>query len=299
MQRLLLDVIKKRTLLSDGAMGTQLQAEGLESGDCGDYWNLSHPEKVEKIQKAYVAAGTDVLITNTFGGCRLSLTRYGHGDQVTAINLAATEIARRALGTRGSFVLGDIGPFGGLMEPDGIVTAQAVKDAFREQAEALVSGGVDGIIVETQTALEEAAIGVEQALAAGSNCVIVSFSFDVTHDGKNLFTMMGVSPEAAAEFAVSSGAHMIGINCGTGVDINWAIKATRRYRAVCDLPVIAQPNAGTPELQKTRVVYKQTPEQMTGQACELAAAGASIIGGCCGSTPAHIAALRKSLTARV
>jgi 5-methyltetrahydrofolate--homocysteine methyltransferase len=298
MQQALLEVIKERILLSDGAMGTQLQAEGLESGDCGDYWNLSHPQKVENIQAAYVAAGTDVLITNTFGGCRLSLARHGHGDEVAAINIAAAEIARRALGTNGSFVLGDIGPFGGLMEPYGTATSQQVTDAFREQAEALVSGGVDGIIVETQTALEEAAIGVEQALAAGSNCVIVSFSFDVTQDGSDLFTMMGVSPEAAAEFAESSGAHMIGINCGTGVDIGWATKVTRRYRAVCDLPVIAQPNAGAPELQEGKVVYLQTPEQMAEQVGGLAEAGANIIGACCGSAPAHIAALRKRLTTR-
>jgi len=299
MAQSLLEVIEQRILLSDGAMGTQLQAEGLESGDCGDYWNLSHPERVEKIQAAYVAAGTDVLITNTFGGCRLSLARHGHCDEVESINIAATEIARRALGTEGSFVLGDIGPFGGLMEPYGTATPQEVTEAFREQAKALVSGGADGIIVETQTALEEAAIGVEQALAAGSNCVVVSFSFDVTHDGSDLFTMMGVSPEAAAEFAVSSGAHMIGINCGTGVDIGWATKTARRYRAVCDLPVIAQPNAGTPELQDGNVVYRQTPEQMAEQVDELAEAGANIIGACCGSTPAHIAALRKRLATRV
>ena len=297
MEHSLLHVIKTRTLLSDGAMGTQLQAEGLESGDCGDYWNLSHPGKVEKIHAAYVAAGTDILITNTFGGCRLNLARHGHEGEVTAINMAAAAIARRALGTKGSFVLGDIGPFGGLMEPYGTVTSSAVTGAFREQAEALVSGGVDGIIVETQTALEEAAIGVEQALAAGSDCVVVSFSFDVTHDGSDLFTMMGVSPEAAAEFAVSSGAHMIGVNCGTGVDIGWAVKVARRYRAMCDLPVIAQPNAGTPELQEGKVVYTQTPGQMAELACELADAGASIIGACCGSTPAHIAALRKRLAA--
>jgi 5-methyltetrahydrofolate--homocysteine methyltransferase len=298
MEQSLLEVMQTRILLSDGAMGTQLQAEGLQAGDCGDYWNLSHPEKVEKIQAAYVAAGTDVLITNTFGGCRLSLQRHDHGDDVTAINVAAAKIARSALGTKGSFVLGDIGPFGGLMEPYGTATSQEVTDAFREQAEALVSGGVDGLIVETQTAIEEAAIGVEQALAAGSDCVVVSFSFDVTHDGNDLFTMMGASPEAAAEFAVSSGAHMIGINCGTGVDIGWAIKATRRYRAVCDLPVIAQPNAGAPELRGAKVVYTQTPDQMAEQVGELADAGANIIGACCGSTPAHIAALRNSLTAR-
>jgi 5-methyltetrahydrofolate--homocysteine methyltransferase len=297
MHESLLDAIKTRILISDGAMGTQLQAAGMDSGECGDYWNLSHPDKVEKIQSSYVEAGSDVLITNTFGGCGLSLARHGYQSEVIAINHSAAEIARRALGSKGSYVLGDIGPFGGLMEPYGDTTEQQVRETFQEQAQALVSGGVDGIIIETQTALEEAAIGVEQALAAGSDCVIVSFSFDVTRDGKDLFTMMGVNPEQAAEFAASSGAHMLGMNCGTGVDIEWATKACKRYRDVCHLPIIAQPNAGNPQLQDGRVVYTQTPEQMAIHVSELANAGASIIGACCGSSPAHIAAIRKSLSA--
>lgn len=296
MKTTLLEAIKDRVLLSDGAMGTQLQGAGLQPGECGEHWNLTRPGDVEKIQRAYAEAGSDILITNTFGGCRLSLERHGLGSDTAAINRAAGEIARRALGDKAGFVLGDIGPFGGLMEPYGETPEDDVCAAFGEQAEALVSAGVDGIIVETQTSFEEAGIGVEAALAAGAPCVIVSFSFDVNNKGTDLFTMMGINPEAAAEFAVSSGAHMIGINCGTNVDIDWAKKATQRYRKVCDLPVMAQPNAGQPELVDFETVYRQDAEEMAAKTSALADAGASIIGACCGSTPETIAAMRANLS---
>jgi|TARA_Y100000310_G_scaffold323723_1_gene384530 5-methyltetrahydrofolate--homocysteine methyltransferase len=295
MPHALLDAIAQRTLLSDGAMGTQLQAAGLKPGECGDYWNVAHPDRVSGIQRAYVEAGSDILISNTFGGCRLMLARHGHADHVQAINSAAVELARGALRDNDGYVLGDIGPFGGLLAPLGEFGEQDVRDALNEQAKALVASGVDGIIVETQTALEEAAIGVEAALAAGAPCVIVSFSFDVKLDGSDLATMMGISPEAAAEFAQTSGAHMIGINCGTLVDMGWAIKVTQRYRRCCDLPVMAQPNAGQPVWQGTELIYKETPAQMASSIPELLESGASIIGACCGSTPAHIAAIREKL----
>lgn len=286
--------IAERTLLSDGAMGTALQAAGLKPGECGDHWNVSHPGRVEIIQRSYVDAGSDILITNTFGACRLMLARHGLGDYVQSINTAAVKLARGALAGNG-YVLGDIGPFGGIMAPIGEVGEQDVRDALNEQAQALVAAGVDGIIVETQTALEEAAIGVEAALQAGAPCVIVSFSFDVKLDGTDLATMMGISPEVAAEFAQTSGAHIIGMNCGTLVDMGWAIKVTQRYRRTCDLAVMAQPNAGQPVWQGTQLVYQETPEQMASQMPALLESGASIIGACCGSTPAHIAAIRKKL----
>ncbi len=291
----LLAAIKDKVLLSDGAMGTQLQIAGLEPGECGDHWNLTHATDVENIQRSYVEAGSDILITNTFGGCGLALARHGLSGEVGAINGAATEIARRAMGDTGGFVLGDIGPFGGLLEPYGDTPESAVRAAFSEQAQALVTAGADGIIVETQTAFEEAILGVEAALNAAAPCVIVSFSFDVSHDGTDLTTMMGINPEAAAEFAKTANADVIGINCGTNVDIDWAIKATKRFRATCDLPVMAQPNAGKPELVGVETVYRQTPEEMASKVVELAEAGASIIGSCCGSSPDTIAAMRRNL----
>jgi 5-methyltetrahydrofolate--homocysteine methyltransferase len=292
----LLAAIGEKILLSDGAMGTQLQLAGLEPGECGEHWNLTRPKQVERIQRAYAAAGSDILITNTFGACRLALERNGLADEVREINHAAVEIARRAMGDKPGFILGDIGPFGGLMSPFGETPEADVRSAFSEQAEALVSAGVDGIIVETQTAFEEAGLGIEAAQKAGSPCVIVSFSFDVSHDGADLFTMMGINPEAAAEFARSAGADIIGINCGGNVDIDWAITATKRYRKTCNLPVMAQPNAGMPELVDFKTVYRQTPEEMASKVVQLAEAGANIIGSCCGSTPETIAAMRRNLS---
>jgi 5-methyltetrahydrofolate--homocysteine methyltransferase len=291
----LLAAIKERTLLSDGAMGTQLQAAGLEAGECGEHWNLAFPEKVESIQRSYVEAGSDILITNTFGGCRLTLKRHGFGDDTVAINRAAAQIARRALGEKQGFVLGDIGPFGGLLEPYGTTPESEARAAIKEQVKALVDAGVDGIIVETQTAIEEAALGIEAALEAGAACVIVSFSFDVNAKGTDLATMMGIMPEASAEFAQDQGAHVIGINCGTNVDIDWAITAAKRYCQACDLPVMAQPNAGQPELVDFKTVYRQSPEEMASKTTALAEAGARIIGACCGSTPETIAAMHKNL----
>jgi len=291
----LLAAIEGKILLSDGAMGTQLQLAGLEPGECGEHWNLTHPEIVEGVQRAYAVAGSDILITNTFGACRLALERHDLADEVTNINRAGVEIARRAMGDKHGFILGDIGPFGGLMEPYGETPEADVRCAFAEQAEALVSAGVDGIIVETQTAFEEAGLGIEAALKAGSPCVIVSFSFDVSHDGADLRTMMGINPEAAAEFAKNAGADIIGINCGSHVDIDRAITATKRYRNTCDLPVMAQPNAGQPELIEFKTVYRQTPEEMASKVVQLAEAGANIIGSCCGSTPETIAAMRQNL----
>lgn len=291
----ILEAIKERVLLGDGAMGTQMQQVGLEPGGCGEVWNIEKPEAVLAIQKRYVEAGSDILLTNTFGASRIMLTRHGHANDVPAINRAGVEIARQAFGSKPGWVLGDVGPFGGLMEPMGEVPVEAVRAAFKEQAKALVDAGVDGIIIETQTALEELELALEAALEAGSKCVIGSVAFDVTVNGKDARTMMGVAPEKAAEFLQSHGAHVAAANCGANIDLAWAAKVMRRYRAVCDLPLMAQPNAGLPKLVKMQVVYDMTPEEMASGVPELIEAGARIVGGCCGSTPAHIAAFRKMI----
>lgn len=293
----LLAALEQAVLLGDGAMGTQLQHAGLESGGCGEAWNLDHPERVLDIQRAYVAAGSDCLITNTFGASRIMLERHAEGERVSAINRAGAELAREAFGGRRGFVLGDIGPFGGLMEPYGEIPRERVESAFREQAAALVAGGVDAIIVETQTALEELAIAIEAAREAGVPVVIGSLAFDKMLDEDLVRTMMGVSPEQAAEFLVDRGADVAALNCGTGVDMAMAADVVRRYRSACGLPVMAQPNAGQPVLEGVRVVYKETPEQLAAGLPELLSAGARIVGGCCGSTPAHIRRLRAMLDA--
>jgi len=291
----LLDTIRIRPLLGDGAMGTQLMVAGLEQGGCGEAWNLTHPERVLAIQRRYADAGSDCIITNTFGGSRIMLRRHGSADDVTSINRAAVEIAREAFGGREGFVLGDIGPFGGLMEPYGDFTEAEVRAAFAEQAKALVDAGADAIIVETQTGLEELGLAIAAAREAGAPCVIGSLAYDVTLDGSTFRTMMGVDPEQAAEFMQDAGADVVALNCGTGMDMVWARQAVERYKAATGLPVMAQPNAGLPRLENMQVVYDETPEQMVRGVVPLLEAGTNIIGGCCGSTPDHIRAFRASM----
>jgi 5-methyltetrahydrofolate--homocysteine methyltransferase len=298
----LVEALTERVLLGDGAMGTQLQRAGLEPGGCGEAWNLDHPERVLAIQRRYVEAGSDCLISNTFGASRIMLERHGEQDRTTAINRAGVAIAREAFGERPvdrpGFVLGDIGPFGGLMEPYGDVAVERVEEAFGEQAEALVAAGADAIIVETQTSLEELGIALAAARAAGAPCVIASMAFDEMRESDEVRTMMGVSPEMAAEFMVENGADVLALNCGTGIDMVKAADTARRYRSVSGLPIMAQPNAGFPELVEMKVVYRQTPEEMAAGLGDLLAAGARIVGGCCGSTPEHIRLFRRLLDER-
>ncbi|MES2177809.1 MAG: homocysteine S-methyltransferase family protein [Gemmatimonadota bacterium] len=295
MTRLLLDVLAERPLLCDGAMGTQLMFAGLEQGACGEAWNLTHPERVLAIQKRYADAGADCIITNTFGGSRIMLNRHGYAGDVREINAAAVRIARDAFGGREGYVLGDVGPFGGLMEPYGDFTEDQVREAFEEQTSALVDAGADAIIVETQTGLEELGLAIGAAKAAGAKCIIGSLAYDVTLDGSTFRTMMGVDPERAAEFMQDAGANIVALNCGTGMDMVWAREAVQRYKGATDLPVMAQPNAGLPRLENLKVVYDETPEQMVRGVIPLLEAGANIIGGCCGSTPDHIRAFRQAM----
>ncbi len=290
----LLDAMKSRVLLGDGAMGTQLQQAGLESGGCGEAWNVDHPERVLAIQKRYAEAGSDVLLTNTFGACRIMLNRHGNGERTVDINKAAVAVARQALGGRG-WVLGDIGPFGGLMEPYGEIARADVERAFREQAKALVDGGADGIIIETQTAFEELEVAIAAAHEAGAKVVIGSVAFDKMADEDDVRTMMGISPAQAAEFMAAHGCHVAGVNCGTGVDMRMAASVVRRYRDSCGLPVIVQPNAGQPVLENMQVLYKETPDEMAEGLPALLETGPRIVGGCCGSTPAHIRRFREVL----
>jgi len=298
MKQPLLEAIRERPLLSDGAMGTQLMAAGLADGECGGLWNVERPAVVEQIQRRYAEAGSDCLITNTFTACSIGLARHGCADQTEAINKSAVEIARRAFGEREGYVLGDLGPFGGLMEPYGTATETEVRATYAQQARALVEGGADALIIETQTALEEIAIAVEQARAARAPCIIVSLAYDLNRVSGKMHTMMGVSPEKAAEVAASAGVDIIGMNCGTGIDVRRAAEIVERYRAACALPIMAQPNAGKPTVIDGRVVYKETPEEMAGGVSALIEAGAVIVGGCCGTTPDHIAAFRRVLDAR-
>ena len=297
MKKLFQEAMLERPILGDGAMGTQLMLAGLEQGNCGEAWNVTHPERVVAIQRRYVEAGSECLITNTFGGSRIMLNRHGEAGRVVAINKAAVAIARQAFGGRDGYVLGDIGPFGGLLAPFGDFTEDQVRSAFDEQAAALVEAGADAIIVETQTSLEELLLGIEAAQKAGAPCVIGSMAYDVTLDGSTFRTMMGIAPERAAEFMEGHGAHVVALNCGTGMEMERARTAVGRYKSVTSLPVMVQPNAGKPRLENMKVIYDETPEQMVKGLVPLLDAGANVVGACCGSTPDHIRAFRKVIDA--
>jgi 5-methyltetrahydrofolate--homocysteine methyltransferase len=293
----LIAALRSRVLLGDGAMGTQLQLAGLPSGGCGEAWNVDHPERVLQIQRGYVEAGADCLLTNTFGASRIMLERHEEGGRVGEINQAGVRIARQAFGSRPGFVLGDIGPFGGLMEPYGEIPRERVENAFLEQARALVDAGVDGIIIETQTALEELELAIAAAREVEARVVIGSLAYDRMLEGNDVRTMMGISPEQAVEAMVERGVNVLALNCGTGIDMEMAAEVVRRYRAVSGLPVMAQPNAGQPVLENMKVVYHETPEHMAAGLDALIGAGARIVGGCCGSTPAHIRRFRERMDA--
>ena len=295
MKKPLLEAIKERPLLCDGAMGTQLMIAGLEQGSCGEEWNLTHPEKVLAIQRAYAMAGSDCILTNTFGGSRIMLNRHSKADHVAEVNKAGVEIVRQAFGDKDGYVIGDIGPFGGLLEPFGEFKESQVREAFEEQAAALVEAGADAIIIETQTSVEELLLGINAAQKAGAPCIIGSMAYDVTLDGSTFRTMMGIEPERAAEFMEENGAHIVALNCGTGMDMVRARNAVERYKTVTDLPIMVQPNAGQPRLVNMKVVYDETPEQMVQGLVPLLEAGANIVGACCGSTPDHIRAFRRVL----
>ena len=295
MKQTLLEALTNRRLVCDGAMGTQLMLAGLEQGSCGEAWNLAHPDRVLAIQRRYADAGADCLITNTFGGSRLMLRRHGHERELAALNQAGARIAREAFGGRPGFVLGDIGPLGALLEPYGDLTPAEAQSALEEQASALVGAGADAIIIETQTGLEELGLAIDAARSANALCIIASLAYDLSMDGTFYKTMMGVSPEQAAEFVQGRGAHVVALNCGTGMDMAGAARVSRLYRENCSLPVMVQPNAGLPVLENLKAVYKQLPADMAKDVPAALAAGAAIVGSCCGSTPDHTRAIRQAV----
>lgn len=293
----ILAAITHAPLLADGAMGTQLQLAGLEPGSCGDLWNVDRPAAVQQIHRSYADAGAQLITTNTFGANRIGLERYGEERRAAEINRAGAALARTAT-QPGTYVLGDIGPFGGFMAPLGEYETQQIFDVFAEQAAALLAGGADAIIVETMSAIEEAVVAVQAARAAGAQLVLATMAFDRTHVGPR--TMMGATPEQSAEALVQAGAAIVGANCGASLDLDDFVDIIAGMRrAAPGVPVIAQPNAGQPQLTPSgEIEYPTSPQHFAGGVGKLLAAGAAIVGGCCGTTPSHIRAVAELLQAR-
>jgi 5-methyltetrahydrofolate--homocysteine methyltransferase len=229
------------------------------------------------------------------------LGRHGHAADLRAINTAAVQISREAFssrrvvdfGVQDGYVLGDMGPLGAILEPYGDLSEVDARAAYEEQAVALVEAGADAIIIETQTSLEEIGTAIDAARAAGAPCIIASLAYDLSADKSFYVTMMGVKPERAAEFVQERGAHIVALNCGTGMDMPGVARVMRLYREHSTLPTMGQPNAGLPVLEHGRAVYKQSPADMASGVMEVLEAGANIIGSCCGSTPEHTRAIRQ------
>ena len=288
---ILLDTLaEKKVLISDGAWGTMLQAAGLTTADCPEEWNISHPDEVQAVAKAYAQAGSDVILSDTFGGSGCKLKKMGFGDRVVEFNTAGANNSLAA----GVIVAGSVGPTGEFIEPLGDMTADEIQAVFAVQIGAMIDAGVQAICVETMSAVEEAAAAVRASKAIDPSIdVIVTFTFDATPNGYR--TMMGVNPEMAVAAMVEAGADVIGSNCGNGIEA--MIEITRAFRAVTDLPILIHANAGVPELIDGETVFRQSPEDFSAKVPELVAAGANIVGGCCGSTPAHISAMKAAVEA--
>ena len=273
-------------------MGTMLFASGLQFGDPPEAWNVSHPEVVRRIHRGYLEAGSRIVMTNTFGGNRLRLRLHGLDKRVAELNRTAAILLRAEVDAAGghALVAGDIGPTGEIMAPLGTLDEDEATDVFAEQAAALIAGGVDLIWIETMSHLSEIAAAIRGPRRASPTIpVIATMTFDTRGH-----TMMGVSPEQAARALLAAGARAIGGNCGNGPDE--LLRVIEKMHAVApDAILVAKSNAGMPELVDLRAVYRADPETMATAAAGFQAVGARIIGACCGSTPAHLAAMAEAI----
>jgi methionine synthase I (cobalamin-dependent) len=276
-------------LITDGAWGTELQARGLLPGTNPDTWNLTHPERVEAVARAYADAGSQVILTNTFRSNAVAMKGCAEADleaYLDTINRAGVALSRQAAGQ--ALVFASIGPTGKVLV-SGEIDSEQVSAAFAAQAASLAAAGADALLVETMSDIEEARLAVEAARRTGLP-VIVSFAFDT---GKNKDrTMMGATPEAVAVAMVEAGADAVGANCGAGVE--HVVPICRRMRAACDLPIWIKPNAGLPKIEGSAIRYGTSAEFFASHYAALREAGAAFLGGCCGSTPDFIRALVRA-----
>jgi len=288
MHALIRELLSSGPVLTDGAWGTELQARGLAVGDVPDLWNLTHPERVGAVAQSYVAAGSRVILTNTFGANRIRMAEHSMGDNVAAVNQRGVEISRAAAGKQAR-VFASIGPTGKLLM-SGEVSSEELLQAFREQALAMAAAGADAIVVETMSDVAEAKMAVQAARETGLP-VVACMVFDSGKDKDR--TMMGTRPEEAAQALTNAGADVIGANCGQGIEGFAAV--CKRLKASTDRPIWIKANAGLPVMINDRPVYKPTAEQFATYMPGLIQAGASFIGGCCGTSPAFITALSSAL----
>lgn len=271
-----------KVLVSDGATGTNLQQVGMERGKSAEDWVLENPQAIMDLEMQFIEAGSDIILTCTFGATRLRLAASGLADKVVEINQKAVALAKQAIGERDILLAGSIGPTGSMMQPLGPLSVEDAQATFSEQAKLLVDAGVDLLVIETQFDLAEARAAIEAVRSISDLPLVVSFSYD---RGKR--TMMGVSAKSMFEMTSAFNVDVLGINCGRSLDENLAV--LKELRSLSDKPIWFKPNAGLPEINaEGKTVYNVTPEMMGMAAREWILAGANIIGGCCGTSPAHL-----------
>ena len=292
MQTILQRLQAGETLISDGATGTYLQQHGLEPGGCPEEFNASHPDVVKGMAKDYFGSGSDMVLTNSFGGSRYMQKKYGYGDRVAEFNKLAAQHAASQKPDSNHYVLGSVGPTGEMMEPlpDGVSESE-MYDALAEQIAALAEGGADAILVETQMALEEAVTGIRAAKDTTSLPIFATMVFDLGPRG--FFTMMGVTPERAVAELREAGADVVGANCGNGIDR--MVDLACQMRAADDGLMLVHSNAGIPDMKDGQIIYSESPEYMAERFKTLSDMGVNILGGCCGTGPDHIRSLRAAV----
>ncbi len=281
---------KKKLLVSDGAWGTMLQAQGLQGGDIPEEWNASHPDAVRSVAAAYDKVGCDIVLSCTFGGSSAKLKKCGLGERVAELNEKGARLSLE--GAPHAVIAASVGPTGEFLEPLGDVTEAEMEAIYAEQIAAIFKAGVKALCIETMSSVEEAACAIRAAKKLNKNAdVICTMTFSGSPHGYK--TMMGVSCEQAAKGLTEAGADIVGANCGNGPEQMVTIAAEMRKHT--DKPILIHANAGMPQLVDGKTVFKQTPADMAAKVKELVSAGASIIGGCCGTTPEHIAAIKAAV----
>lgn len=273
----------KKVLIADGAWGTELTKRGLAAGEAPEAWNLDRPEEVHAIARSYVDAGADIILTNTFGGSPFKLEKLGLRDNAAEINHRGVELSKEAAAGR-TLVFASIGPSGEFMEPLGTVTEAEMVACFAEQIRAIAAAAPDGIVIETMSDLAEAKAALRAVRENSDLPAVVSMTFE--KGARAVATMMGVTPQQAVGELEAAGVDVVGANCGGGIES--IIEVARLMRPVTKLPLWFKPNAGIPELVDGKTVFREIPEEMAAHLPHLVATGASVIGGCCGTTPEHI-----------
>lgn len=289
MKSFLGQVRRGKIFIADGAMGTMLFQRGLKPGDCPEALNLSNPELLREIAVLYLEAGADIIQTNSFGGSPLKLAAYGLAEKADEINRMAVEVVKSVVNGK-AYIYGSCGPCGRILKPYGDTEPDEVYESFKIQAEALIKAGVNMICMETMTDLNEAQFAIKSARDLSADLpIMATMTFDPTPGG--FYTIMGVDIKQAAAGLEEAGADIIGSNCGNGIEN--MVKIAREFKAATSLPIIIQSNAGLPRMEGTTPVYDETPDFMAEKSKELIELGVSVIGGCCGTTPEHIRAIKQ------